>query len=448
MRKILSITSLLCLLITASFAQGINFEQGTWKEVVAKAKTENKIIFIDLYATWCGPCKKMDKETFADPTAGKYYNENFVNYKIDAEKGEGIDLAKKYEVKAYPTTIYIDATTEKPITTELGFCDASQFIERGKAAIAEKNDPMQWADYQKKFKSGNYDEVFLRQMIKKGINSKQNIDPQIDQYIAKFAPVTPNDETIMYIIQNVQTLDNQGVKYVVDYIVAQNAMQELDRWLPEYYEPTLDKAVKTKSMAPLKQIETYATMLNPTQAPSIYNNYVTQYYLKTNDKKNYWVSLNKEMDILMQKPDATYQAEDKAALNEIIGQYKMQLAQYGVPESEHETQINDALAQKPETKISVSFMAASQFNEAFGTLAAEKTIDKTVAKNIELWGTKMMQLVASDPQYAAFFSVNYAKALNKINKKAEAKKLLNDALTQTSGNEELQKVINEALSNL
>jgi len=445
MKIFINTAVLLCLVISSAFAQGVNFEQGTWKEVVAKAQKENKIIFLDIYAVWCGPCKKMDKETFTDKSAGDFYNEKFINYKIDGEKGEGIDLAKQYKVTAYPTNIYIDAKTQSVITSEMGFCNAQEFIARGQSAINEFNDPMKWADYEKKFKSDNYDEAFIRQMISKGNRNGQNTDLQMDDLITKYMPTTPNEEYISFVARNVKTLDNKGVKFLVQYLVEQNAMMEMENWLPNFYEPTLEKAVATKNIAPLKEIETYATILNPTQASTIYNNYVTQYYYKINDKKNYWKSLDKEMSILMQKSDEAYKAEDQKALDEIIGQYKMQLAQYGIPEDQQGAQIDEALAQKPETKISVSFMAASQFNEVFGTLAKEKTIDKNIANQVETWGNKMTILVQTDPQYAAFFSVNYAKALHKINKKEKAKAVLNNALTQTSGNADLKKVIEEAL---
>ena len=91
------------------FSQGIQFETGSWKEVLQKAKQENKLVFVDLYTTWCGPCKKMAAETFPQQTVGDYFNKNFVNYKIDAEKGEGPGLAGKYEVSAYPTLVFVNA---------------------------------------------------------------------------------------------------------------------------------------------------------------------------------------------------------------------------------------------------------------------------------------------------------------------------------------------------
>ena len=76
---------------------GISFFNGTLKEAIAKAKAENKFVFFDAYASWCGPCKAMDKEVFTDKTVADYLNAKFVSIRIDMEKGEGPVLAKNYD---------------------------------------------------------------------------------------------------------------------------------------------------------------------------------------------------------------------------------------------------------------------------------------------------------------------------------------------------------------
>lgn len=116
------------------FSQGINFEHGDWASVKAKAKQENKIIFIDFYTSWCGPCKMLSKNIFPQKTVGDFYNKNFINYKIDAEKGEGPALAQKYGVKAYPTLIFADAT-DKFLHQAVGGMSEAAFIELGKTAL-------------------------------------------------------------------------------------------------------------------------------------------------------------------------------------------------------------------------------------------------------------------------------------------------------------------------
>ncbi|OFY44326.1 MAG: hypothetical protein A2X18_01595 [Bacteroidetes bacterium GWF2_40_14] len=137
----------LCLFFTigliAQEAKGVIFEHGTFAEALAKAKKNKKgpnIIFMDCYTTWCGPCKQMANVIFPMEHVGKYFNANFVNVKIDMEKGEGIDLAKKYGIRAYPTFLILDSDGNE-INRILGSADADSFIEKVKKALDPSTSP-------------------------------------------------------------------------------------------------------------------------------------------------------------------------------------------------------------------------------------------------------------------------------------------------------------------
>lgn len=102
----------------ASDTTHVSFSSGTWQEVLAKSKQQNKPVFIDFYTTWCGPCVRMSKEAFNDAQVGKLFNSHFINYKVDAEKGEGVMLAKQFNVSAYPTLIFVGASQQIIYRTE------------------------------------------------------------------------------------------------------------------------------------------------------------------------------------------------------------------------------------------------------------------------------------------------------------------------------------------
>lgn len=87
--------------------EGIQFFEGSWEEVLQKSEVENKPIFLDIYATWCGPCKKLKQDTFSDKEVGAYFNANFINVTLDGEQGDGLVLARKYRVQGYPTMLFI-----------------------------------------------------------------------------------------------------------------------------------------------------------------------------------------------------------------------------------------------------------------------------------------------------------------------------------------------------
>ena len=140
-----------------STAQEIAFETGTWAEIKAKAQKENKLIFMDAFTTWCGPCKWMAKNIFTDKTVADYYNANFINAKIDMEKGEGIDIAKEYKVSCYPNLVYIDGDG-KLVHRAAGSMEAAAFIELGKTAYTPEKA---FSFYQTKYEGGERNPAFL-----------------------------------------------------------------------------------------------------------------------------------------------------------------------------------------------------------------------------------------------------------------------------------------------
>jgi len=116
---------------------GINFFKGTWEEALEKAKDENKLIFLDAHASWCGPCKRMAATTFKNKEVGDFFNANFVNFKMDMEKHEeGRRLSSKYRLTAYPTLYFIDAN-ENIAHKTVGGLNKSQAISFGKEALAK-----------------------------------------------------------------------------------------------------------------------------------------------------------------------------------------------------------------------------------------------------------------------------------------------------------------------
>ncbi len=159
MKKLIAFAIILSVLTNLS-AQGISFEkEGTaWADILKKAKTENKIVFVDAYTSWCGPCKVMAKNIFPLPEVGDVFNAKFVNAKIDMENGEGPEIAKQYNVQAYPTYIFVNGDGEL-VHRALGSMPAPKFIAVGEAAA----DPeRQFFSLKKKYEAGEKSADFLK----------------------------------------------------------------------------------------------------------------------------------------------------------------------------------------------------------------------------------------------------------------------------------------------
>ena len=129
MKYILSIFFLLQLSLHIQ-AQGIEFFEGSYQEALAKAEAEEKLIFVDAYATWCGPCKRMAKNVFTHPDVGEYYNQAFIALKLDMEKPQGREFGEKFPVRAYPTLFYINEKGEL-LKKVVGGKSVEQFLALG-----------------------------------------------------------------------------------------------------------------------------------------------------------------------------------------------------------------------------------------------------------------------------------------------------------------------------
>ncbi len=161
MNRLFFTISLVLFFASQIAAQGIDFFHGTWQEALEKAIAEEKIIFVDAYAVWCGPCKRMAKNVFTNPKVGTFYNANFINLKLDMEKGEGLNFRAKYPVSAFPTLFYIDAKG-KVLRKVKGAQTIDNFIKLGKAVLS-KIDYSE--NYAAAYEKGNRDPEFMYKYI-------------------------------------------------------------------------------------------------------------------------------------------------------------------------------------------------------------------------------------------------------------------------------------------
>jgi len=113
---------------------GIKFIEQDWDKALKAAHDEKKLLFLDIYATWCGPCKMLKQYTFSDSAIGEFFNKNFINVSVDGEKGVGPQLAQQYAIQGYPTLIVADETGQAVLYTA-GYISAEVLMQFAQEAL-------------------------------------------------------------------------------------------------------------------------------------------------------------------------------------------------------------------------------------------------------------------------------------------------------------------------
>lgn len=160
-RQFVWISVLMLGFVINGFGQGINFETCSFEQALQKAKTEQKLVFIDCYTSWCGPCRLMTRDVFPQQAVGDYMNKEFVNLKIDVEKGEGIELAKRFRVTVYPTFLVIDPNGSL-VHKFVGASGPQTFIARVKESFDSEKA---FAALEKRYEDGDRDKKFLTDYV-------------------------------------------------------------------------------------------------------------------------------------------------------------------------------------------------------------------------------------------------------------------------------------------
>jgi thioredoxin 1 len=109
----------------------------SFREAVSRARTGGKPLVIDFWASWCGPCKKLKRETLESPlVAPRLAQVEFVSIDVDAEPA----LAKSYGVAAIPLVLFVDAGG-RVVDCLKGFEPPEPFLARLEKTLASSSDP-------------------------------------------------------------------------------------------------------------------------------------------------------------------------------------------------------------------------------------------------------------------------------------------------------------------
>ncbi|KQT17616.1 disulfide isomerase [Chryseobacterium sp. Leaf404] len=221
------VTTFFILIFSFTFAQedGIKFDQSSFKELLAKAKKEKKLLFIDAYAVWCGPCKMMDRNVFTQKSVGDYFNKSFISSRIDMEKGEGREIAQKFSVRSYPTYLFLNGDGEM-VSQNYGYMEPGLFLSMAQDVNAGNSKGGSMKD---RFAKGESSPEFLMNIMK--LNSTSDFEfakKASEKYFAgKKASEPLTKEEVGFLFFFIKSSKDANFKYLV------NKKSEIIQFLPE-----------------------------------------------------------------------------------------------------------------------------------------------------------------------------------------------------------------------
>jgi len=136
--RLISRLALAVLLLTSASPAGVRFYKGTYNEALRAAANEKKLVLVDFMTDWCMWCDTLDARTYSDSTVAAYVHRHFIPFKIDAEKGDGIPLAKKHGVRAFPTILVVSAEGDE-VDRIIGYAPPDKFLQSLDDICAGKN---------------------------------------------------------------------------------------------------------------------------------------------------------------------------------------------------------------------------------------------------------------------------------------------------------------------
>lgn len=261
---------------TVQAQEGISFVHSL-EEALVQAKKENKPIFMDAYTVWCGPCIKMNKEVFIKKEVGDFYNENFINVKMDMEKGEGIALTDKYMVFLYPTLLFLDKNGEE-IHRVAGFRNAPQFLELGEKAKDPANSS---ASMEERYASGERKPDFLLEYATSLYESGKGGHETVIHEFLKTQDDWSQEINLKLIYKMVETVDSPLFAYLRDNQNQFEAYVPSNRIRGRIDELIYNNIYKLGANPELTDIEKIFKIAYPEKSEVLMDNYKMRHFVDT-----------------------------------------------------------------------------------------------------------------------------------------------------------------------
>ncbi|MGL4629675.1 MAG: thioredoxin family protein [Leadbetterella sp.] len=446
MKKIVTILWILIVSIT-SYSQAVKFDKATWKSILEKASSNKKPIFLDIYASWCGPCKLLEKQTYPNGKVGKYMNANFINVKLDGEIGEGVTLAEQFKVDSYPTLIYLNSSGEEVYRVS-GFQEPEEFIKVSKLALEEtKKQPL--SEIEKQIAGGDKSFATLKNYINRRKTSKPILSTETALFndfataLSSKNDLSNEDYLLFWDNSKCMTFDSPGYEFlkknttkiaevgeqahtvsnavVIDRMNTFIAFNDMERAFQEKNEQKLQSAIQVFRKYTGKNKDWF-----PFGENTIYKTESDFYKVEHNDSKF--------IDVTKAYVNKTYSEKQKPDdLLKSFGSMYESFKKSSLQDKEDNKENNEYVK-----KEFFSFLSQDLNAAAWGVY--EITDEKKHLKEALWWSKKSLELEENSAYFDTYAQINYA-----LGNKAEAikfqKKAIEAATLEGNDTEEFMDVL-------
>jgi thiol-disulfide isomerase/thioredoxin len=366
-----------------------------------QAKAQKKLIFVDIYTTWCGPCKEMDKKTFTESSVGDKFNARFINYKVDAEKGFGINLAKRYNVTSYPTCLFVDAT-ENLMYKQEGLLRAPDLLKEADMVLNNQaNAKPRWA-LEKLYNEGRRDSEFLSEFI--AVNSLYTIDNTnlVEEYVKSLTPIQySSDKTLRIIVNNGFKIDGKAFELLLKFrekaeSLFEGGVEKVNRAFSQSINEVFDVALKTKNQAMFDKALAANLKALPNTADRVNDKNKLAFYLAMKDVNKFSEAAEQYLDqYVMFVQVESIRKQDLWEYEKIMQNYKL-----GIRDS---VGAGAALYQnlKKNAKYTMARLTANELNEVVKAFY-DQVDDKAKLKKAVEWAKRSLELVETPDSYHSY----------------------------------------------
>ncbi|MFA8451956.1 MAG: thioredoxin family protein [Bacteroidales bacterium] len=265
----------LCGNVNVACSQGINFLNKDFSIVFEKAKREKKIVFIDVYTSWCGPCKSLSKNVFTNDSVGAYFNKNFICYKLMQNKDESSkELASKYNIKAFPTLLWIgfDGNELHRVT---GYVNANDLLNEAKKIGTNQSTSrinQKWKNGEKTIENAQVYFSMNRDRNEfvdyfKSLSEEEKQDKRVLKLIIRKFNFQSKTACFEYVLNNIDLSERLLGKFIVGRYIQKNIEQDLSKVDSTDFNVVIDYYKNLKC----RNVDFY------------YSTYLLQYYLGRNE---------------------------------------------------------------------------------------------------------------------------------------------------------------------